>query len=89
MIAEFDDVLSKSQYDISRCKLTALEIKTTAEVSASARLHIIPFQYRSEFQRNIDQLLAAGIMIESDAPWTSAIILVKKKDGSLRLCLDL
>ena len=33
-------------------------------------------------------MLDAGVIEPSTSPWTSPIILVKKKDGSLRLCID-
>ena len=34
-------------------------------------------------------MLDIGALPESNNPWVSAIILVRKKDGSLRFCLDL
>ena len=33
-------------------------------------------------------MLKLGIIQESDLPYTSPIVLVKKKDGSNRLCVD-
>lgn len=33
-------------------------------------------------------MLDAGIVVPSDSPWTSPIVPVKKKDGSIRLCID-
>lgn len=37
---------------------------------------------------HINQLLEAQVIRESSSPYTSPIVLVKKKDGSLRMCVD-
>ena len=36
----------------------------------------------------IDDMLEAGIIEESDTRWRSPTILVRKKDGSYRMCVD-
>lgn len=41
-----------------------------------------------EVRNHIEQLLAAGIIRPSKSPFTSNVVLVRKKNGKLRLCVD-
>jgi len=36
----------------------------------------------------LDNLLELDIIEESDSPWASPIVLVRKSDSTLRLCID-
>ena len=41
-----------------------------------------------ELKVQLQDLLERGFIIESDSPWGAPVLFVKKKDGSLRLCID-
>ena len=41
-----------------------------------------------EAQDEIRGMLDKGVIETSDSPWSSPIVLVKKKDGSIRFCID-
>ena len=41
-----------------------------------------------EVRKHIAELLSAGVIQESKSPFSSNMVLVRKKDGSLRLCVD-
>jgi hypothetical protein len=85
---EFNDIFSKSQYDLGSCTAGEHDIKTSSEDPIASKPHRTPFKYRDELQKHIDQLLTSGMMVESDTPWVSNIVLVQKKDGGLRPCID-
>lgn len=36
----------------------------------------------------VDKMLAEGVIEESDSPWSSPTVIVKKKDGKHRFCID-
>lgn len=43
---------------------------------------------RIQLKKIIDDLLSEGVIRESSSQYASPIVLIKKKDGSLRLCVD-
>ena len=48
----------------------------------------IPHAYRETVRQEIEEMLEEGIIEHSNSEWSSPIVLVGKKDGSLRLCAD-
>jgi hypothetical protein len=44
--------------------------------------------YKDEIEKNIKDLLQIGHIRPSSNPFSSLVVLVKKKDGSMRMCID-
>ena len=49
---------------------------------------IPPYQYE-EVRKHLNKMLEMGAVRKFNSPWASAVVLVRKKDGSLRFCIDL
>ena len=47
-----------------------------------------PHAYRDAVKKELQEMLSSGIIEPSTSEWSAPIVLVKKKDGSMRLCVD-
>ena len=48
----------------------------------------IPYLKREVVREELDQMLQTGVIQPSTSPWASPIVLVQKKDGGVRFCVD-
>ena len=48
----------------------------------------VPAHYRSEVERQIDDMLNQGVIEESSSPWMAPAVFVPKKSGEVRICID-
>ena len=50
--------------------------------------YIHPKKFRDEIEKAIQGLLDLGLIRPSSSPYASSVVLVKKKDGTLRTCIE-
>jgi hypothetical protein len=43
---------------------------------------------KEALNKQLDEMLSQGAVIPSKSPWFFTVVLVKKKDGSMRFCVD-
>ena len=87
LIEEYQDIFSKEGNPISSTSLGEHEIHTSGP---SIRL---PFRRQNPVIREIEQqqvkeMLRDEVIRPSTSPWASPVVMVKKKDGSMRFCVD-
>ena len=86
-------LLKKYQGVFSREGKQCMEgVEHRLDLSDSTPIRERPYKTDMKSQEIIDQtveqLLEEGIIIESDSNWSSPVLLVKKKTGDMRLCVD-
>jgi hypothetical protein len=79
---------SKDEWDIGLTHLVEHPIKTNDAEPVKQRPTREPLAYSDEEKKAIEDLLKKGVIRKSTSPWASPIVLVKKKSGALRLCID-
>ena len=84
----FHDVFSKHEYDVGRTDAIKHEIKLRPGPIIRERPRPIPARDYEDARRHIQSLLDAKIIKPSNSPYASPIVLVRKKNGKLRLTID-
>ena len=82
-------VFSKDDMDMGRTNLVKHHIKLTDPVPFKEAYRRIPPQMYDEVKSHLQEMLDLGAIRPSNSPWASAIVLVRKKYGKLRFCIDL
>ena len=87
LLMEYADVFSFHS-DLGRTNLTKHHIDT----GDSQHIHQLPRHVsparRQEVRQLLTEMLKNDIIQPSNSPWSSPIILVRKRDGSTRFCID-
>lgn len=63
-------------------------IQLTDNKPISSRPYPLPYAVRENLKEEIADMLQLGVIRESSSPYASPIVIVKKKDGSNRICVD-
>lgn len=86
-LVSYSDVFSSADFDIGRTDITH-DIELTPGPPIRARPRPIPPQDLEDVRKHLKELLDAEIIKPSSSPYASPIVLVRKKSGQLRLCID-
>ncbi|XP_042338496.1 uncharacterized protein LOC121939556, partial [Plectropomus leopardus] len=88
LLSKYSSVFSTHDGDLGCTNLVSHEIPLLDDVPVRQRYRRIPPSDYELVKEHINQLLEAQVIQESSSPCASPIVLVKKKDGSLRMCVD-
>ncbi|XP_063955624.1 uncharacterized protein LOC135154209 [Lytechinus pictus] len=85
ILDEYSDILSERP---GRTDVTEHDLKTSTDRPIRQKAYRIPHTIKNKVKDELKEMLEAGIITESDSPYASPLVIVKKKDGALRLCVD-
>ena len=88
MLEEYGDIFAEPEgLPPSRGREHVIVLKNDAD-PVSVRPFRYPQAQREEIEKQVAAMPAAGIIRDSNSPFSSPVLLVKKKDGSWRFCVD-
>ena len=89
LLAEYSDIFSKHDLDLGRTSLAKHDIQLTDYTPFKSAYRRIPPHLYDQVKAHLQEMLDLGAIRKSYSPWSSAIVLVQKKDGGIRFCIDL
>ena len=82
------DVFSTHDADIGDCNMIRHRIDLIDLTPFKQKHRRIPPAMIDEVRKHVEDLLSSGVIRKSKSPWCSNVVLVRKKNGKLRLCVD-
>lgn len=88
LLNEFRDLFGDKAEDLGVAKSAQIEIKLTDDKPFTYRPYRMAETEKEKIRTIVSDLLGAGIIRESESPFASPVLLVKKKNGQDRMCID-
>ena len=86
LLKEYSDIFSLKKRDMGHTK--AAKHKIVLKDLFKERFHQIPPPQLDEVCAHLKMMLDAGVIWPSNSPWCNAVVLVRKKGGSLHFCIN-
>ena len=88
LVNEYEDIFAKNPGDIGRTNLIVHDIYTGRAAPVHQRARRFSPEEHEAMKKTVENLYAVGIVEPSRSEWASNVRMVKKKDGSWRMCVD-
>jgi hypothetical protein len=87
-LANNHDVFSLEEGERGQTSLVTMEIDTGDSSPQKQPPRRMPFMVREEVARQLKKMQQDRVIQPSSSPWSSPVVMVRKKDGSHRFCVD-
>ena len=88
LLRKYHSIFSTSKKDLGRASLVKHRINTGTALPVRKPPRRLPLGKRQIEKEEIEAMLDRGVIQPSTSPWASPVVLVTKKDGSTRFCVD-
>lgn len=88
LLVEFQDVFAKDDFDLGNFTEVEHSIPTGDALPIKHKLRRTPLAFVEEEEAHLQKMLDAGVITPSVSDWSSPPVLIRKRDGNVRWCLD-
>ena len=87
LLIKYNSVFAKNSSDLGLCTLIEHKIETFGAPVRQA-LRRTTYEEKQNIEPQIKAMLEADVIAPSTSPWASNLVLVRKRDNTLRTCVD-
>ncbi|EYC18252.1 hypothetical protein Y032_0028g1760 [Ancylostoma ceylanicum] len=88
VLEDYKDVFAVSDKELRQTNLVKLTIDTGDHLPVKLKTRPVPLGVRAKLREMLKDLEKRDIIEKSHSDWAFPIVLVEKKDGGIRLCVD-
>lgn len=88
LLKQYQDIFSLKGQPLGRTDITLHDIEVGEADPIKCRMRRPPLGLKQEAMEEEERMKKLGAIEPSDSPWASPVVLVRKKDGTLRYCID-
>lgn len=88
LIKEFENIFMTPDGQLGRTGLVQHQIETNGARPIRQPPRRLPLRQKHVVEEEIAKMLAHDVIEPSDSPWAAPVVLVTKKDGTVRFCVD-
>ena len=88
LFSDYNDIFSVDRNDLGYTERVEHHIHTTTDIPVKQPDRRIPPNIIPEVKKTIEDWLKSGVIQESESPYASQMVLVRKRSGDLRVCVD-
>ena len=88
LLVEYQDIFLAKDGELGCTSLVEHKIDTGDAKPIKQPPRRVPLAQKSVVEEELNKMLKQGIIETSDSAWSNPVVLVKKKDGGVRFCVD-
>ncbi|XP_049326794.1 uncharacterized protein LOC125786977 [Astyanax mexicanus] len=88
LLLKYQSVFATSDRDLGHFNTVTHHIDTGNAKPIRQATRRTPLGFQEEEEEHLKQMLSSGVVVPSTSEWASPVVLVRKKDGGVRWCID-
>jgi len=85
---KYSEICAISDTKLGRTNIVEHRINTGDQKPVSKKPYRANEKKEKMIKEELDKMIKDGVVRESESPWSSPVVIIDKKDGSKRFCID-
>ena len=88
LLKNYTDIFATTNSNLGNTGVIKHVIDVQGQPPIKQRAYRVPYSQKPIIKKHIEEMLDKGIIVPSKSPWSFPVVLVKKKSGETRFCVD-